>query len=423
MREALKYSALVLAGKLIAAVLGLISLMLAARALSLAEFGLLMLVISYKQICNRVLNVQTWQAVVRYGKKYLHEDNENALTSLLATCLRIDFFTAILAALLGILAVYPLAQFVDTFTSSGIWFAIYTLALATNLRGYTTGLYRLYERFHYQSAVLVAASIIKLIGAYLLYISDRSFLDFFLLWMATDIFINVTELIIVKLCGWLFIRIRPSPLGKRYNHEGLNSFLWHTHVDGLSKIIREVDSFIIASAINIEASAIYNVAKKFASIILMYADTAYEVGYSYVNRMIQSAEWGVLKRSCIQMSLFTGIPALIACLIFYASSDFMISSTVGTQYVANANVIVILLASSSIWAFGYPITAVNMGTGNSRDVALVNLLVTVVYIILIILLAVKYKVEGASYAHLTAHIFWLLLMLVITKYRHPERKK
>lgn len=407
------FSALVLGGKLLAAVLGLAALAIAARDLPVAELGLLMLIVSYKQICNRVLNVQTWQAVVRYGKIHLTDNNPSALSSLLKFCFKIDFATALFGAVLGILFVYVLSQFVEIFHTYDSWFAIYTLALVTNMRGYTTGVFRLYEKFHYQSAILAGAAVLKLGGASILYYYDASFPEYFFLWMATDIFINVTELIVSRrIPGY-----RESSTGRQISMDvvhkkDLLAFIWNAHMDGLSKILREIDSFLIATLASLEASAIYNIAKKFASVAMMYADTAYEVTFPEFAGLVHEGDKHALRSKSLRWAIVSGMPVIIACVLFAVIGETAIQYSVGDQYIDYLNVILIMLASIQAWAFGYPMTSILMCRGFAARAAKVNLISTVLYIGLLISLIHAAGVIGAAWSYFFSQAVWLILMFI-----------
>ena len=407
------FSALVLSGKLFAAVLGLAALAIAARGLPVAEFGLLMLIVSYKQICNRVLNVQTWQAVVRYGKIHQTDNNPSALVSLLKFCFKIDFATALFGAVVAILFVYVLSLFVEIFHTYDSWFAIYALALVTNMRGYTTGVFRLYEKFHYQSAILAIAAVLKLAGASILYYYDASFPQYFILWMATDIFINATELFISRLLpGYRASTVARQITMDPGHKKDLLAFIWNAHMDGLSKILREIDSFLIAILASLEASAIYNIAKKFASVAMMYADTVYEVTFPEFAGLVHGGDINKLRSKSLHWSVISGTPVILAWALFAVIGETAIQYTVGVQYIDYLDVILVMLISVSAWAFGYPMTSILMCRGLAARAAKVNLISTVLYIGLLVSSIHAAGVIGAAWSYFFSQTVWLILMLI-----------
>ena len=101
----------VLRGRGIAGVLSVASIALAAHALPVEQFGLIILLHTYIKVIKGFLNFRTFEAIVRFGVPMQESGEESALKSLLRSSMMIDFGSSLLAALIGVTAVPLAAQF------------------------------------------------------------------------------------------------------------------------------------------------------------------------------------------------------------------------------------------------------------------------------------------------------------------------
>src|SRR5690348_11512404 len=72
-------------------VLSLLSITLAARALGPREYGILALILTLGQACERLLSFQSWQPLIRYGSTFDIESESDDLRSLFKFGLMLDF--------------------------------------------------------------------------------------------------------------------------------------------------------------------------------------------------------------------------------------------------------------------------------------------------------------------------------------------
>ena len=96
--RALRNVGWLLTGKGVGAVLSLLYLGIATRALGLERFGSFALILSTAQAAAGLAGFQTWQLIVRFGMPHLAEPNPAALRRLVRFCALIDLTAAFVVA-------------------------------------------------------------------------------------------------------------------------------------------------------------------------------------------------------------------------------------------------------------------------------------------------------------------------------------
>ncbi|WP_158222411.1 oligosaccharide flippase family protein [Tamilnaduibacter salinus] len=74
-KKLISNASVLLSGGLLVSLLGVVSVVLVARQLGPETFGIFALLTSTVLVVDRLVNFQSWQAVVRYGSK-LHKDGD-----------------------------------------------------------------------------------------------------------------------------------------------------------------------------------------------------------------------------------------------------------------------------------------------------------------------------------------------------------
>ncbi|MGH6915911.1 MAG: lipopolysaccharide biosynthesis protein, partial [Geminicoccales bacterium] len=72
-RRLLKNLTYLFSGNLAASVLSLAALALTARALGPAQFGILVLIEAYIRLIDRLVRIEPWQALIKYGAEALEQ--------------------------------------------------------------------------------------------------------------------------------------------------------------------------------------------------------------------------------------------------------------------------------------------------------------------------------------------------------------
>ena len=134
----------------------------------------------------------------------------------------------------------------------------------------------------------------------------------------------------------MIIRIEGKLIEKNpaYARNQLWPYVLTSNIDSLFKVLRELDTLIIATLLSIESAAIYTIAKRFASLIGMVADTAFEIVYPESAKLMHKNKYGELVKFSLNSSILVGLPSLFITLIFAIASEGILTITVGEKYIA-----------------------------------------------------------------------------------------
>ena len=77
-----KNAGTLLSGNMIAWILGLITFAITARILGPTQFGIFVLITTYVTIVDKILNFQSWQALIKYGAEVLEKKNNDSFKSI-----------------------------------------------------------------------------------------------------------------------------------------------------------------------------------------------------------------------------------------------------------------------------------------------------------------------------------------------------
>ncbi len=158
-----------LTGRVAAALLALAAVVLAARTLGPAAFGVIMLVHTSAVIIKQLCNIKSADAVVRFGAPLLQEGRRSgahnpAWRRLVGALRRLDMITALLAGLVGVLALTlaaPPLQLAAEFREAA-W--LYVAALFCTATGTAAGALRALDRYPLLGMLLLGRPGVRLVG-------------------------------------------------------------------------------------------------------------------------------------------------------------------------------------------------------------------------------------------------------------------
>ena len=169
-----KNSTKLLSGNVIATVLGLLSLALVARAIGPDNLGKLVLISTYAAIVDRLINFQSWQALIKYKTHALKTPEPNDFQALVKFGTVLDDSTTVF----GTAATYLLTRSVTRWLDMNeVWLRmaqLYSVSILFNLSGTPTAILRLYGKFNLLAFQSVIASGLRLLGVLAAFVLDSS---------------------------------------------------------------------------------------------------------------------------------------------------------------------------------------------------------------------------------------------------------
>jgi O-antigen/teichoic acid export membrane protein len=180
----LRSAGVLLMGKTTQGVLSIAYMALAARALGVADFGILIILNGLVVAVSEVARFDSWQVVLRYGTKPFEASDQARLHEVLKFTLLLDAIGALigiavvlagLAAAMHVFAVPAELQWPARIFSLSVFFLIST--------GGANGVLRLVDRFDLIAWQTTIAPVIRLAGTLLLFIAGADLEAFLWLWL------------------------------------------------------------------------------------------------------------------------------------------------------------------------------------------------------------------------------------------------
>lgn len=177
-----------MSGSLGAAVLMMATLAIATRALGTQAFGTFVIVLTISRTCERLVRFESWQPLIRFVAAEEENASPERLASLYAYGLLLDIASALGAALLAVIVALVAGPLLGLDGDARFLVAIYALAIAGNLRGMASAALRLAGRFRVLAYVQLAAVLLRLTLACLLYVLGREITEFVVAWTVSQLF-------------------------------------------------------------------------------------------------------------------------------------------------------------------------------------------------------------------------------------------
>ncbi|WP_165395279.1 lipopolysaccharide biosynthesis protein [Flagellimonas allohymeniacidonis] len=413
------YNAGILAsGSVTSSIIGLVSFALIARILEAELFGVLALVQAYALIIDKILNFQSWQALIKYGSETLKDDRKEDLTSLLRLGFSLDVGTAILASVTGCILAYVVGYFLGWSDLKAQMASLFSIAILFNIEGTPTAILRLFNSFKHFAIGSVGAAILKLVLVVIGYYLESGLIYFVIVTMLSQI----GGYIYLILSSLSLLNKKKIGLGKYVpnykeikntanSFEGLKSFIWTTNLHGTVRMATlNLDVILVDTLLGSVATGLYKVAKQFAKIFTQFSQPLYKSIYPELARLWSENKTTEFASVIKKFSFITFIFGIIALLCFVVFGEDIIYLTVGENYLGSLPTLLWYLCGAVLSMTAFPITPAVLAMGYPRISFKVLLLSTLLYFSFFFFLVEFFGLQGAGISYLLLYIFWSIIM-------------
>jgi O-antigen/teichoic acid export membrane protein len=415
LRRLLKNAGALFSGNMAASLLSLASLALAARALGVEGFGILTIITTYVLIVDRLVNTQTWQAVIRYGADALEQNRENDFKSVIKFGFFLDGATALLGTVLAASAAWYLGQWRNWDQQLTVMAAAYSITILFHVQGAPMAVLRLFDRFDMVAWHNVIAAVIKLTGAAIAFLAGAGLWAFLLVWAVVDIlgksllvFFSYRELASRGCHKFLHADIRN--MSGRF--AGIWGFVWTTNLNSSIRMAsREADVMIIAAILGTGAVGLYKIAKQFSLVIQRTIDPLYQSIFPELARLFSRGEGEAFVRLVMRSSILAGLFAFCIWLGFFFFGEHIISLIAGAEYLSSKGVMLWYMLATVVAAASFPLQPAMLSMGLPQTTFWVHLGSTMVYFLALPILLGSTGLVGAGMAYLIYYVAWSLAML------------
>ena len=417
-RRVFKNSAMLTAGKVYTALVGLVYLALATRALGAHNFGILILIHAYTVTVRDFVALKTSQCVVRYGAICLESNAREDFQKLVKFTMLLDIGFCVVGALAGILAVPVVGPWFGVTPELIPAATIYCLMILFNFKATPQGLLRLFNRFDLIALMLMVIPTIRLIGACAAYFFYQDVSAFLFFWFIA----GAAQCLGIVYFGWREFRHRGFSKGMNLElrhltrpHQGILSFIGTSHVHRTLYISTvHIATLIVGFLMGPVAAGLFKIAQEASSVLLkpaqLFNETVYpEMAKIAVNRNYRRL-WSIITHS----ALVAGAMAGVILLVIFVFGQSMLSLFFGAEYINAYDVLILLMIAAAIMMTTFALDPALYSIGRPDISMNIRIVTTILHISVMVLLLQEIGLVGAGIAAVAGNLATALLLLFYT---------
>ncbi|NVK12677.1 MAG: lipopolysaccharide biosynthesis protein [Rhodobacteraceae bacterium] len=406
LRRLVRNTSWVFAAQAVSALLGVASLALMARGLGPAGLGVLAASQAYVRILDRLLRLEPWQAVVRFGIEAIEASGASGrgrFLQLVKLSVLIDLGGGLLAGCAALAAAPLAASWLDLPPEGTRYLELLAAGLFVNLRATGLGVLRVLDRFDILGKADVAVAAGRLVLCALVYAAGLGIWGFLAVMLLESLANGL-------LAFWLALRLLPQegyaglrqqPLaGVLAANPGLIRLLWASNINViLRQTGQRLDVLILSALAGNSAAGSFHLARRIAEALVKFGKPLVQAIYPELSRKWAAGDAAGLQRlalACCAMMAAAGGglllllgPYMAELLRRFAGAEFAAAAPAATVQMAAAGLLVMGMV------LGNALLSMDRG-GNLVQVAFFSLLL---FLAAIVPLVQVFGLLGAALAH------------------------
>lgn len=413
LKRVLRNFGVVLRGRGIAAVFSVSATALMANALSVTEFGLVILLHTYIMVIRGALNFRTFEAVVRFGVPLNDSGDTRSLRSLLRSTLFIDLASALLATIIAVVAAPLAGHFLHWDSSMVFAAAFYSIVILSTANGTPNGILRVYDRFDALSVQFTVGPALRFILVAAAWALEAPMPVFIIAWgsafAAGHVYMFFRGFIELRanMDEGLWSGFHWRELKERDNEfwKFVGVVYWQTGIDLLPKHV----SVLLAGALLGPASAgLFRLAREFSTVLTQPAMVLREVLFPDLTRSFH-ADDGKIRAVTFKTALFAGLIGLVFVVVSVLFGKSLLG-VVGEEYRVASTLLSLLLLAAAFDVASAPLRAAAYAVGRAASILRIHIVSIIAYVALFFLLTPTTGLIGPG----LSAIFASLLALALT---------
>ena len=402
-RRLARNSAYLASGTVVSSVFMMFAVVLAARALSPREFGLLVLFQSATMLVGGLMSFSTQQPIIKLGASAQADGDLDRLGRIIRLGLLIDTMAASAAMLAGFAFLAFGRRWVDLPDAQMGIAALFAASLL--FTGYLTsnGIFRLLNRFGVLSLIQAGCAAALLATSLFLYATDAAFEAYCWAWALYFVisaqFPLLMALYLARRAGIPILR----RTGKMHRDE-ISTFLsycWTTWGTATAEGVRSYgDSLLVGALVSVEAAGIYNVAKQLAGVLRKMNTVYSSAAFPEMTAMSAHGHDANAARVRRRMLLVGGLIGLIAIAAAAIAGRFVLALLFGPHFEAAYVPLVILTAAAASQLISHTLSMyVQVYIGPVR-LFHIYMLAIAIFLIVVVPLTLEFATTGTALAQL-----------------------
>lgn len=336
LQRLLKNITTLLSGNVAGAILGFFSALVSARVLGPEDLGRIVLVQAFVLGIDKLVNFQSWRAIIKYGAEAMEREDPRGLAQVLKFGLVVDLASAALGACIAAVGSLFVGRWLGWEPTLHAMAWIYATTLLFNVTGAPIAILRLFDRFRLFAVQRLLVGGVKLLLVVVAALLEAPAWGFLLAWIVAD---AVGFLSLVAMGWWVYHGQRrpavwPVPLrGIRAKHPGILSFVLVTNAStALRLATREVDVFVVGAWLGDAAVGLYKVARQFAQLAAQVYDPLSHAVYPELAKHVARGDRSRFLRTVAFGGALATVVAAVAWLATWAFGEWAIVRSVGEAF-------------------------------------------------------------------------------------------
>ncbi|BBK41106.1 teichoic acid transporter [Allostella vacuolata] len=408
LRGVLANASVLLAGKSVAAVLTLAHTALAARALGIEQFGVLILIHAYAQTIGDICKFQSWQAIIHYGTGPLRDGRLGDFGRLLRFSLRLDLLSAVAGTLIGVAGAAYLGRWLGWPADSLPAAMLYATSVAFTVMATPTGVLRLVDRFDLMAVQSNVAALVRLVGAVAVFASGGGLGAFLAVWYAA----SVAAWIALFGSAWWQLRrrgylapVERAPDGLGGGFPGLWKFVWITNFNTTINIgFKQLTVLLIGAMLGPREAALFRVARQVGDAIAKPARLLIPALYPELAQLWSSGKVADLRRLVLQVGLIAGGVAILLVAVVLAAGGPLLRVVMGPGFAEGAAIMAWLVAAAAVGVAALPFEPLLISVGHASSALVIRIVTIILYLPAALVLVDRYALLGAGIAVLAGAV-------------------
>ena len=393
---------LLIAGKAAAGLLSLAYMVITARVLGPADYGVLILVHTYVMTVGGIIEFPGWQAVVRYGAQAIAVGDSPRMARLLR-------FTGLVELAGGAAAVVVAALLAPLVGPRLGWsptaqaFAIpYSLAVLASIRSTPAGFLQLMRRFDLLGAHNAVAPTMRLIGAVLVALFGWGLKGFLVAWLMAAL----AEWLSLWLLGLLVARrhlaghlLAAGTSGARRDNPGIWRFMIAANADvTFGELAGRIAPLFVGWLLGPASAGLYAVAQRATVVIAQPAQLLGQAAYAELAKLVADGGRGAPVRRallrCVGIALASALPVLLLLTLFSRQLATLLG---GPAFAGAAGLMIWLALARVVLLVAPPASAALVAMGRPGLSVSANLVSSLGLLPLLPLLLLQVGLVGAGF--------------------------
>lgn len=414
-----KNAGILLFGNIGASLLGLVSLALTARKLGPEYFGILVLISTYVSVVDRLVNFQSWQALIKYGAGVLEQGRTEDFKALLLFGFLLDVGTAIVGTIIAASVASFVGEWQGWNPDAVLMATFFSLTILFHISGTPTAILRLFDRYKLFSFIAVTASGVKLFGVCIAFATDAGLWAFIFVWAVTDIFgkILLITLSLRELARQQYhlLYLRSTQLhGINTLFPGIWRFVLTTNIQtSIKGVLRDFDIFIGAYFVGPSLVGSLKIIKQFSGILGQVTDPLFQVMLPSFSILSAKHLYIELSEKVVKIGLISALVSIPAWFLIFIFGEEMLLILLGDSFKQYAHIWSIYFIAVVILTITNPVNPALLSIGSTDKYLISTVIASIVYVPSSMVLTIYFKEIGLVLGWVLYATVWAVMSVTM----------